>query len=92
MDLLDIFDIGIQLVKAIELLHETGHTHNDLKLENIMLMDNNGANDPNSNNVVLIDFGYASKYRDKNGVHIKQHDLGKFKGNILFASISQLEF
>lgn len=83
-------DIGIQLVKAIEILHETGYSHNDLKLENLMLMDAKG--DEDSNNVVLIDYGYAARFADKQGNHIKKHDVDSFRGNLLFASVDQLSF
>ena len=62
-------DIGIQLVKAIEILHENGLTHNDLKLENIMIKGSSSSE--NDNNVVLIDYGYAARFQDKNGKFIK---------------------
>ena len=78
-------------MKAIEILHENGHTHNDLKLENLMLKDSISSN-KNDNNVVLIDYGYAARFEDKNGKHITQHEIEDFRGNILFASVSQLEF
>ena len=48
--------------------------------------------DENSNNVVLIDYGYASRYITKDGKLIKQHEVDSFRGNILFASVDQLEF
>ena len=40
---------------ALELLHETGHTHNDIKSANIMI-DNYSET---SLDVVLIDYGYC---------------------------------
>lgn len=33
----DLQEIWTQLIKSIELVHNTGHTYNDLKLQNIML-------------------------------------------------------
>ena len=83
-------DIGIQILKAIEILHENGFTHNDLKLENIMIKGSSQSED--DNNVVLIDYGYASRFQEKNGDMIKQHEIESFRGNIMFASVSQLEF
>jgi|TARA_B110001450_G_C17190662_1_gene307221 hypothetical protein len=57
-----------------------------------MLKGGSNHPDKNDNNVVLIDFGYASRFQDKDGKHIKQHEVESFKGNILFASIDQLDF
>ena len=62
-------DIGVQLIKALEILHESGNTHNDLKLENLMLSDLKTGQE--ANNVVLIDYGFASKYIEISGEHKK---------------------
>ena len=43
--------------------------------------------DENTCNVVLIDFGTASRYQENYGVHLKQHKVESFKGNILFAGV-----
>ena len=40
------------------MVHKAGYTHNDLKPPNIMLDENSEP--------VLIDFGFAQKYQDKN--------------------------
>lgn len=40
----------------------------------------------------LVDFGFATKYKDKNGNHIELGDLQKFEGNICFSSVAQMEF
>jgi len=56
-----------------------------------MLKDSISSN-KNDNNVVLIDYGYAARFEDKNGKHITQHEIEDFRGNVLFASVSQLEF
>ena len=50
-----------------------------------MLMDLRKGEE--ANNVVLIDYGYASKYVDKSGTHLKQQEVDSFKGNILFACV-----
>ena len=52
------------MIKALEILHESGRTHNDLKMENIMI------NDGEFKQVTLIDFGFATKYVDKYNLHI----------------------
>jgi tRNA A-37 threonylcarbamoyl transferase component Bud32 len=45
----------------LEIVHESGFTHNDLKLENIMVKDLK---------VTLIDYGYVSSYVDDKGKHL----------------------
>ena len=51
-----------------------GFVHNDLKPENILT----GYRDPQ--NIYLIDYGLATKYKDK------KEFLSKFSGNFIFAS------
>ena len=51
---------------ALELLHETGHTHNDIKNANIMLDNYNET----SFDLILIDYGYCDTFRDANGNHL----------------------
>lgn len=55
-----------------------------------MLME--GSKDKGANNVVLIDYGYATRYQDKSGNHYPQSEIESFRGNILFASVDHLEF
>lgn len=59
-------DIAIQLLKSLEILHEFGSTHNDLKLENIMI------NDGEFKEITLIDFGFITSYLDANNNHISK--------------------
>ena len=42
-------------------------------------------------NINLIDFGFATKYMINNE-HIKKTKVDIFRGNIMFASLSQLDF
>ncbi len=39
----------------------------------------------------LIDFGFAQKYKDENGVHQKCESTDSFTGNIAFSSLNQME-
>ena len=55
---LTVYKIMIALIKRIRFLHELGYVHNDIKLENILV----GKKDPE--NIYLIDFGLAIKYRE----------------------------
>ena len=45
--------IFYEILKAVEACHKSGITHNDIKLENILLSNNY--------NIKLIDFGFAQK-------------------------------
>ena len=40
----------------------------------------------------MIDFGFAETFQDKNGRHKPQESDVEFKGNIIFSSLSKLEF
>ena len=43
--------------------------------------------------VVLIDYGFATNYLEKNGKHlIQDKEVDLFRGNIMFASLNQLRF
>ena len=74
-------DIAIQVIKALEILHESGRTHNDLKMENIMV------NDGEVLQATLIDFCNSTKYVDKYNNHISKQETQTFSGNIMFASV-----
>jgi serine/threonine protein kinase len=44
-------------------------------------------------NIKLIDFGFATKYREsKTGWHIAKKELSEFRGNIEFSSLNQMNF
>jgi len=68
----------IQLVERLRELHGLGYTHNDLKLENLLI----GKEDPSK--LYLIDFGLSSAYLHKDRTHVEKEYLGKFRGNFLY--------
>lgn len=77
-------------------IHSAGFTFNDLKLDNIMVDYGASINYESANvfkniGIHLIDFGYAQPYM-VDGVHISKTRADKFRGNFIFASISQLRF
>ena len=60
------YAIGLHLLDLLERLHSLGFVHNDLKLENMVV-----GNDDN-NKIYLIDFGLSKSFRDSsNGDHIE---------------------
>ena len=66
------YKIGLQLLEQIKLIHDSGYTFNDLKLDNIMVgypETINGHKDY-LHKVKMIDFGLTKKYLDENGQHI----------------------
>ena len=40
----------------------------------------------------LIDFGYVTNYVDKDNNHLKMHMIDTFSGNLMFASLDQLNY
>jgi len=70
------------------MIHETGYIYNDLKLDNILIGDDNDL--PNSKHslykIRLIDFGLAKKYIHESGTHMPRKTESTFQGNLIFAS------
>ena len=86
-----IYQVGIKLLDIYERIHESGFTYNDLKLDNILIGDYKST-DKNQYQIKLCDFGFMSRYRNKNGEHYEQHSVERFRSNLLFASVNQFEF
>ena len=79
------------MIDAFEIVHGSGRTYNDLKPENVMVDTDNG-NDGQVN-IVLIDFGFAAKFIDKDYNHVcENQEKESFRGNILFSSWNQMNF
>ena len=90
-----ILDLGLTLITTFEAIHKCGLIYNDLKLDNILIGFNSKVSTSGSSfknlDLHLIDFGFCSKYI-KNGSHIAQAESQKFRGNMMFASMDQLDF
>ena len=69
----------MQLVESVENLHSAGYLHLDIKLDNVLVSQQNG--------VVLIDYGKSRKFELPDGSHCL--DTGQREwGNIQFASLN----
>lgn len=80
-----ILKVCIQILDALEAVHSTGRTYNDLKMDNIIINRRGKA--------TLIDFGLCKKFTDKIGAHIQEgSQTDSFKGNIMFSSPNVLNF
>ena len=66
-----LFNIIIQIIDALELIHSTGHTHNDIKPDNIML-DISSLNSADIT-ATLIDFGFFQEYLSRETGHHVTH-------------------
>ena len=63
------YKIGLQLLEQIRLIHETGYTFNDIKLDNILVGYPTSIKNYKDylHKIRIIDFGLAMKYTDDNG-------------------------
>jgi serine/threonine protein kinase len=86
------------LLSLLEQLHSSGFVYNDLKPDNIMFgfkskLPLDSSSTLSNVSVHLIDFGFATRYLDKNtGEHLKKSERPTFRGNIMFGSPNQMEF
>ena len=82
------YKIGLQLLDQIKLIHETGYTFNDIKLDNILVGYPTSLSDHKEflHKIKIIDFGLAIKYINEDGNHIEASKERFFQGNLIFAS------
>jgi len=73
------------------MIHGAGYTYNDMKLDNILVGDYT-MNEKTMHQIRLIDFGFATRYLDKQGNHIEDQETDVFRSNMIFATVNQFDF
>jgi len=73
--------LGIQMIERLQVLHENGIIHRDIKPDNFML----GHSNPDT--LYMIDFGLAKCYL-REGQHIPPKEKKKITGTIRYASLN----
>ena len=80
-----VLSIGLQILDLLEKLHDQGFLHGDLKPDNVLT--GNSAKNPNWASILyLIDFGFAQRFKNKEGEHVELKEGQPFNGNLLFTS------
>ena len=95
-----ILELGKKIIRIFEIIHRAGYIYNDLKLDNILfgIQDKLPLKYCNWNcfescYINLVDFGFATRYTDpETGQHINKEEVEVFRGNMIFASLNQLDF
>lgn len=76
-------NILLQMLEAIQQLHDEGYIHRDVKPSNFVVGLYSKKND-----VFMVDFGLAKQHLDKNGVPHEMRKNTDFRGTITYASLN----
>eukprot|EP00292_Cryptomonas_paramecium_P008477 CAMPEP_0113708036 /NCGR_PEP_ID=MMETSP0038_2-20120614/28745_1 /TAXON_ID=2898 /ORGANISM="Cryptomonas paramecium" /LENGTH=275 /DNA_ID=CAMNT_0000633671 /DNA_START=175 /DNA_END=998 /DNA_ORIENTATION=- /assembly_acc=CAM_ASM_000170 len=76
--------LGVQMVRAVEAIHELGYLHRDVKPSNFAM----GVGPGREEQCVIIDFGLTRKYRLPSGEVRPPRDIAGFRGTARYASIN----
>ena len=86
MSLKTVLMLADQMISAIQYFHSKNYIHRDIKPENFVMGTRN-----RSNQVFLIDYGLAKRYRDQiTGVHFPYREHLSLSGTARYASIPAL--
>ncbi|CEF63676.1 Casein kinase I [Strongyloides ratti] len=80
---ISVVKIALQAMSALELLHNNGYLHRDVKPENLVI----GGSSSSISIIYLIDFGMARKYLDVNGKIRRTRKSVGFRGSMRYVSI-----
>lgn len=75
------YDILLQMLDSIEILHDKGYIHRDIKPTNFVI----GIDEEK---VYMVDFGLAKIHLDENGVPVPQREKTEFRGTLTYASLN----
>ena len=80
-------NLSLQMIEILEQIHNKNIIHRDIKPSNFLM-----GNNPNIlNNLYLIDFGLATKYRESiNNNHYEMKKEKKLIGTVRFASVNAM--
>lgn len=82
---LEACNILIQMLDAIETLHDQGYIHRDIKPTNFVM----GKSDTNNENrVYMVDFGLAKVHLDQNLKPFPPRNNTDFRGTLTYASLN----
>ncbi|KAK7595467.1 hypothetical protein V9T40_013292 [Parthenolecanium corni] len=76
--------LGLQILKAIESIHEVGFLHRDIKPSNFSM----GRLPTNCRTVYMLDFGLARQYTTANGEVRTPRTAAGFRGTVRYASLN----
>lgn len=78
--------LGIQMVRIIEMVHLKKFIHRDIKPDNFVL-----GTSSSSRSIYLIDYGLSKRYINSSDQHIPQEECRSFTGTARYASINSLQ-
>lgn len=76
--------LGLQILKAIESIHEVGFLHRDIKPSNFSM----GRLPTNCRTVYMLDFGLARQYTTASGEVRAPRSAAGFRGTVRYASLN----
>jgi eukaryotic-like serine/threonine-protein kinase len=77
----NIMELGKRVVRSLQIIHEQGFVHSDVKPSNILYKFNE---EREYSDYTLVDFGISSKFKDTNDNHIDRSCNHHFEGSIEF--------
>lgn len=89
-DIITVSNIAIDIISSLEILHNTGYLHLDIKDDNIVILLQDFKKAKDQISCILIDFGKSFKLEDNNYKY-KKSNLKNIGGNYRYASINILK-